>query len=289
MASSQSAEQVLPQPGSPTGRAIQPNTLGFADKALKGAAGFWFLTAVVGQWIFVYYVMMFYGGTALQGNFEAWNDVLVHGFIPGEPVGNFVVFMHMLLAVIITVGGPIQLVPQIRNRFRTFHRWNGRVYILTAFLISIDGIYMIVTRGTIGGLSQHISVSLNGVLIMIFAALALRYAMARDIKTHRRWALRLFLAVSGVWFFRVGLMFWLAVNQGPVGFDPETFTGPFLTFWAFGQYLVPLAVLEVYFRVQDSSSSTARYAMAGGLVVLTLAMALGIFTAFMGMWLPRLG
>ena len=40
-----------------------------ADKALRGAATTWFLAAVIGQWIFVYYVAAFYGGAAVQGDF----------------------------------------------------------------------------------------------------------------------------------------------------------------------------------------------------------------------------
>ena len=50
---------------------------------------------------------------------------------------------------------------------------------------------------------NDIGVSLNGVLIMIFAEIALRYARARKIAVHRRWALRTFMVVSGVRFLRV--------------------------------------------------------------------------------------
>ena len=45
----------------------------FADTALKAAAGFWFLVAVIGQWAFLYYIVAFYGTSTLQGNFEAWS------------------------------------------------------------------------------------------------------------------------------------------------------------------------------------------------------------------------
>ena len=36
--------------------------------------------------------------------------------------------------------------------------------------------------------------------------------------------------MNGVWFFWLGLLLWLMIHQQPVGFDPKTFTGPFLTF-----------------------------------------------------------
>ncbi len=266
--------------------AVEPTSA--ASKILKTSATLWFLTAVAGQFIFAYYILVFYGSNALQGNWDAWTKRLINGIIEGDLIGNAAVILHIVLAFVITVSGPLQLIPQIRNRFPTFHHWNGRVYILTAFVISLGALYMTWTRGIIGDLSQHISISLNAVLIMLFAAIALRYAMARQIAIHRRWALRLFLVVSGVWFFRVGFMLWMLIHQKPVGFDPETFTGPFLTFIAFGQYLLPLAILELYFRAQDRASAQGQLAMAATLVVLTILMSVGIFGAVVGMWLPLL-
>ncbi|SDA57924.1 MULTISPECIES: hypothetical protein [unclassified Janthinobacterium] len=125
-------------------------------------------------------------------------------------------------------------------------------------------------------------------LVLVFAGLALKNVLRGDIAAHRRWALRLFLAVSGVWFFRVGLMFWLAVNGGPAGFDPDTFTGPALSFLAFAQYLLPLAVLEAYLRCRDGGGAAARWTVAALLALASLAMSAGIAVASMGMWLPRM-
>jgi tetratricopeptide (TPR) repeat protein len=77
------------------------------------------------------------------------------------------------------------------------------------------------------------------------------------------------------------------VFKGPVGFDPRTLQGPFITFLAYGSYLVPLAVLELYLRAQRSGAR-GRLAMAGVLVTLTVAMGAGIFAATMGSWVPRI-
>jgi len=65
-------------------------------------------------------------------------------------------------------------------------------------------------------------------VIIVCAILAWRYATHRNFAAHRPWALRLFLVVSGVGFFRVGLLFWILVTRGPFGFDPKTSLGPFL-------------------------------------------------------------
>jgi hypothetical protein len=49
----------------------------------------------------------------------------------------------------------------------------------------------------------------------------------------------------------------------------------FLQFWTFGCYLVPLAVLQLYFLAQGGARWT-RVAVAPLLVVLTLCMAAGM-------------
>jgi len=260
-----------------------------ADTALRLAAQFWFLVAVTGQWIFVFYVAVAYGRSAPQGDFEAWNRVMPNGHLPGDTVGNIAIGVHLLLAVVIMAGGPLQLVPSIRRRFPRFHRWTGRFYIPAVVLTSIAGLYMIWGRPrSAGHLVQHLGISLDAVLIVVFAALALRYALARKLKTHSEWALRLFMVVNGVWFFRVGLMFWIAVNGGPAGFNPKTFTGPALDVLSFADYLLPLAMLELYRLTKERAGTRGRFAMAATLVLLTLAMGAGIVIAAIGMWLPRI-
>jgi uncharacterized membrane protein len=258
-----------------------------ADTALKVAARFWFIIAVIGQWLFAFYVASSYGISGIQGHFAAWNKG-AHRYIPGDTVGNIAIAAHLFIAVIILVGGPLQLIPQIRSKVPRFHRWNGRVYLPAVFMTSIAGLYLVWVRGTVGDFVQHLGVSLDAILIMTFAVLALRSALARDFRTHGRWALRLFMVVSGVWFFRVGLMLWLLINKGPAGFDPTTFTGPFISFLSYANYLIPLAILEIYLWTKDHPLAIRKFAMAGALGALTVAMAVGIFAATMGMWIPRI-
>jgi len=257
-----------------------------ADSALKAAARFWFLVAVIGQLVFVFSVASFYGRAAARGDFEAWNRFMSHGYIPGATMGNFAVAMHVFSAVIVILAGALQFVPQIRNRFPAFHRWNGRIFMLTAFTLSSAGLYMLWIRGGHGDLTQRLGGTVNAVLIWLCAAMAVRHAVARDFKTHRRWALRLFLVVSAAWFFRVGFFLSFLLFNGPFGFDPTTLQGPFLSFMAFAQYLLPLAVLEFYLRAQDRAGAPRRIAMAAGLVVLTIAMGAGVFAVTMAVWLP---
>jgi len=111
--------------------------------------------------------------------------------------------------------------------------------------------------------------------------------MAGDFNTHRRWALRLYLVVSASLFIRAGIFLSFVLNHGAYGFDATTFTGPFLTFITFAQYLVPLGVLEVYFLAQERGAAPARFAVATGLVVLGVALGAGIFAVTVAAWLPQ--
>lgn len=272
--------------------AVMTNRLeitGIATSALKLATRFWIAVVVIGQLLFAFEVASFYGMAVLRGQTaHAWAKNITHGYVPGDTIGNLAVALHLGSAVIIILAGMLQLVPQIRNRFPVFHRWNGRLYALTAFTISIAGLYMTWVRGSVGDLPQHLGSSLMAVLIMLCAVMAVRYAMARDFKTHRRWALRLYLVVSASLFIRAGIFLSLLINQGPLGFDPGTFSGPFLTFITFAQYLVPLAVLELYLRAKERGNPASRLAMAAGLFVLTLALSAGIFAVSAAAWAPSI-
>src|ERR1700746_602360 len=256
-----------------------------ANTTLNVAARSWFVVTVVGQLFFAFAIASFYTLTALRGDYHGWN--FTHGFVPGVTKGNWAVVMHLASAVAIMLAGAAQLVPQIRNRFPVFHHWNGRIYMLAVVTLSAAGLYMTWFRGSLGDLPQHLGGTLNAILMWLFAALALRYALARNFKTHRRWALRLFLAVSGSWFYRIGFFLALAINKGPFGFDPTTFTGPFPTFMSFAQYVVPLAVLEIYFLAQDRPGALRRMATAGLLFVLTLGMVAGLFAVTLAIWVPQ--
>jgi hypothetical protein len=258
-----------------------------ADKSLRAAARFWFVVTLIGQFAFAFSVAAFYGLTALRGDFQAWNKVLAHGYEAGAKMGNAALAGHIIFAALINIAGALQLIPGVRNRFPAFHRWNGRLFVLAAFTQATTGLYLTLSgRRLVGDATQHTISVLGALLIMFCAGAALRFAMARDFTTHRRWALRLFLVASASWFFRLGFFLTL-VLFGPVGFDPTTFSGPMLTFWSVAQYLLPLGVLELYLLAQERPGTLRRMATASVLFVLTLAMGAGIAAVAMANWVPN--
>ena len=268
--------------------ASQPRARHGADLILQGSGILWFLVAAIGQWIFVYYVAAHYIPIlAVDGLPGLENTNLPDGYVPGDHVGNIAIAAHVLIAIVIIGGGPLQLTPFIRNRFRRFHRYLGRLYVSLAVLTSIAGLTLVWTRGTVGGMVGYLAISLDAVLIMVFAFVAVRFAIKRKIDKHRRWAMRLFMVVSAVWFFRIGIMFWF-MTTGGIGINPETFEGPALSVLYFAQMAIPLGVLQLYFNAQDSNAAWPKLTTSFLVVAATAVTAFGTFAAFMGMWLPRL-
>jgi hypothetical protein len=255
---------------------------------LRRVAQAWFAVAALGQLLFLAYILGAYGLAAVRGDFAAWNAVMPGAWVAGADGANLLVAMHLAFATLVIGGGVLQLLPPVRRRWPVFHRWNGRVYLATVALMCGAGLVMLATREPQGEPLVRVGLAVSVALVLGFAWQALRHARARRFDQHRRYVLRLFLTVSAAWTFRIGLMFWLVVNQGPVGFDPQTFRGPFLVFLAFAQYLLPLALLELYFLAGDRGSVWLRRATAAVLAVATLATAVGIAAASAMLWLPKL-
>lgn len=249
---------------------------GLGRMVLSGAAALWLMVVLIGQWAFFSYIAAFYGPSTLTGDFAHWNRLAVlgrHPYVPGDTGGNLAYAAHALAAGVVALAGVLQFIPAVRNRWPRFHRINGRVFLSVVTALSLSGFYLVWVRHTSPDTFNAIGATLDGVLILTCAALTLRYALARRIDIHQRWALRLFLVSNGQWFLRIGVFGYFVANMA-LGRKPG-FSDPFLQFWVFGCYLVPLAAAEAYLRARDSGRG--RVLVAAGLVALTLFMAMGVF------------
>ncbi|NVJ97192.1 MAG: DUF2306 domain-containing protein [Alphaproteobacteria bacterium] len=283
-----SADELAAGGNAPEQRTTSRKRSQWPERALKYASITWFLAAALGQWIFVFYVALQYIPVLAQTGLPGLeNTSLPDGYVPGDTLGNLSIAFHVMVAIVIIGSGPLQLTPQIRNRFPTFHRYVGRAYIALASLTSAAGLYLVWTRGVPGGMAGYIGISLDAALIMLFGGLAMYYAIKRKFVQHRRWAMRLFMVVSAVWFFRIGMMFWF-MTTGGIGINPETFEGPFITFVYFGQMAVPLLFLETYFFAQKSKKPAVKSGAALLIFAAAVATLIGVFAASLGMWFPRI-
>lgn len=246
--------------------------------ALRTSAAFWLLVALIGQWAFFYYIVAFYGGSIVTGEFEIWNRLEAlsghASYQAGDTIGNAAFGAHALGAGIVALGGALQLIPFVRRKWPVFHRWNGRVFLFTVTALSLSGFYLVFTRRFPDSFNDW-ATPMNGVLILTFAGLALNFALKRNIAVHQRWAMRLYLVSNAQWFTRVGVFGYFVIST-VLGHTPS-FKDWFFPFWTWGCFLVPLAVLELYFFAQDRGGPVLRIATGAGLVLLTLAMAAGMF------------
>ncbi len=258
------------------------------DIILRRAGLAWFLVAVVGQAAFIVFILGFYGSRIVTGNIAAWNDKsLITGYVEGDGLGNLVFALHVLLAAVVTFAGLMQLIPALRRRYPGLHRWTGRAFIVIAIVMALSGVWMTVARGSYLSMISAVAILGNAALILIFAILAWRFALNRQFENHRRWAMRTFMVVSGVWFLRVGLMGWVVINRGPAGLT-RTMSGPVDTVLTFGSYLIPLAVLELYFAAGRSGSPVLKAIATGLVIVATAYTAIGVFGTSVLMWGPYL-
>lgn len=253
-------------------------------------SGRWLMVCLVGgQLLFAAYVGLFYGYSAWTGRWELWRKALPHGLEAGQTLANAAVSSHLVFSVLMLAAGAIQLLPVVRRRMPALHRAVGRGYLLAAVVLSVSGLYMVWVRGdVVGDRWQHLAISVNAVLVMACAVMAGYRAYQRQIARHQRWALRLFVCTSGVFLFRLGLMGWLAVHRAPVGFDPKTFSGPFLTILAFTVYvLLPLVALESYHWARQQRTVATIWAVTAQLWLLLAVCAVGLMAATAGLWWPR--
>jgi hypothetical protein len=64
-----------------------------------------------GQWLFACYVGVVFGARVAADGLAGLSQVrLMHGYVAGDTLGNFASTAHILLAIVIHGGGPLQLI-----------------------------------------------------------------------------------------------------------------------------------------------------------------------------------
>ncbi len=259
-----------------------------ADRALHWAAASWLAVALIGQWLFAIYVALMYALPVATGNFAAasLSSHTITGYVTGDRIGNTMLFAHVLPAVLLSIGGILQLIPAMRRHFPRFHRWNGRLFLVLALLGAVSGLYLTWIRGSRLSELGALGITINGVLIPIFVALCWRAARQRDFIVHRRFAVHAFLLVNAVWTFRLYLMAWYLLNQGPNG-NTNKLDGPADLTISFACYLLPMLMAELLFWAQRQQQRLRKWCVAVALSVGVLITTFGVIAAAMMMWWPR--
>jgi len=112
------------------------------------------------------------------------------------------VWSHLILGFIVLVCAPFQFIPVVRKRWISFHRWNGRVWLIcgaiTAFTGAFIGIVWPFTGHQGFGLVQTAINALIGPYTLFCLYKAYSNIRARNFGAHREFMIRSFALMLGV-------------------------------------------------------------------------------------------
>ncbi len=248
----------------------------------------WVGIILTGQWIFALYILVQFTLPLITGQLdESRYAYMIRGYVNGDTINNAILLLHVIPVMLISLSGTFQLFPVITKHYPRFHRINGRVYLTFGLLGAIGGLYLTWVTGSRLSDLGALGVTVNGLLIPVMVYFAWRYAMQRDFARHQRFAVHAFILINGVWTFRLLLMGWFMLNQGPQG-NSANLDGPADVILSFASYLLPMLIAELIFRARErntvGSLVTASFAV-GIAILITL---IGTAAATMMMWGPRI-
>lgn len=258
-----------------------------AHAVSRWGSGLLFATSWISGVVFAAYIAVFFGGTLLAGAGERWNESLPGLHDPATPMAIVAIGVHFLTGAVLLLLGPIQFIGHLRRRVPALHRWLGRLYVASAALAGIGGLFFIVARGTVGGAVMDIGFGLYGILMVVCAALAFVHARAGRFGQHRAWAIRLFALTIGSWLYRMEYGAWFLVAGG-VG-TGRGFTGWFDAVMAFFFYLPNLVVAEWVIRSTRSRPTPLASIGSGALMLFASSfVALVTWLFIQGAWGRRI-
>jgi hypothetical protein len=256
-----------------------------SSASLRWSIYVWFAITWIGQILFALYVVAEFGGQLLKENpVQLFKQPALDGMAYGG-WSQLLLLAHVTLAAAVSALGCLQLIPAIRQRYAHLHRWNGRLFLAVGIIGALSG--LVLTWGSNARMSSFgaIGITVNGILILLFAPWAWWAALKRKFALHQRIAIHAFILVNGVWFFRLFLIGWYVVNQGPRG-NTESLDGPADIALSFACYLLPMALAEfVYWARRQGRAQVLASVL---LWLANVGLLIGIGAVSWMMWLPRI-
>lgn len=110
--------------------------------------------------------------------------------LANESLWVIMIQIHIILATISLLTGPLGIIKPIRKRSRRFHRWNGRLYVLSIVLNFIPGIY--VSFFASGGWPSTIGFLVLNILWFGTTFLGYLSIKKKNVILHSQWMTRSF-------------------------------------------------------------------------------------------------
>ena len=259
---------------------------------LHGAALRWSARLLVAaSWvsaaIFAAYILDFFGGAAVGGDSQRWNEALPGLYDVRSPLTTIAIGAHFITGGVLLLLGPIQLIGGLRRAVPTLHRWLGRIYTISAGVAGLGGLVFIFGKGTIGGLRMDVGFGLYGALMVLCTTMAYVHARSGRYERHRAWAIRLFALTIGSWLYRMEYGLWFLL----FGFLGRTvdFSGWFDTVMVFFFYLPNLIIAELIIRVDQKDRGAVVNLGAAALLLAASAFVIAVTWTFAAsIWGPRM-
>jgi uncharacterized membrane protein len=105
---------------------------------------------------------------------------------------------HVVASMLAILIGPFQFLPGIRKgRWLTFHRWLGRIYLLSILFGGLSGLYM--AQLAYGGTISRLGFTALAILWLFSGFRAYKHIRNKEITSHREWMTRNYaLTFAGV-------------------------------------------------------------------------------------------
>jgi uncharacterized membrane protein len=146
-------------------------------------------------------------------------------------VNPFATLLHVLPGGVFLILAPLQFSSRIRNRYIRFHRWSGRILVLTAVVAAIAGLYFGLLM-PYGGPGEVTAIAFFGGLFLVAVSRGFLAIRRGQVARHREWMIRAFAIAIGISTVRIvsGL---LDFALTPAGLrPPDLFALSLWTGWA---------------------------------------------------------
>lgn len=153
--------------------------------------------------------------------------------------------VHIFAGIIVYITGIIQFTPTIRNRYISFHRKIGKLYILSS-LLCVFGLYILLPIFSTGMFWMEVSHYSNGTLWLLFVMLAYIFIRKKNVTLHRRCMISSFICATYFVVIRivdqVAMPFFRAITSDEAGAMAVS---------DFSVWVIPLSLVWTYWLMAD--------------------------------------
>ncbi|WP_313802797.1 DUF2306 domain-containing protein [Cytobacillus sp.] len=164
-------------------------------------------------------------------------------FLMNQSLWILMIRIHILLAVAALMTGPLGLIKRIRLKSLQFHRWNGRIYVLSIILNYIPGFY--VSFFATGGWLSTIGFLILNTLWILTTLKGYLFIKKKQIIPHKYWIMRsFFLSFANMTIYVIVTIIHHGVNLSYV-------TSYTIAVWLC--WMLNLCLAEIFIRREMSS------------------------------------